>query len=785
MRHVIAIGAWLLAATAVAQSNPDLEPAKALLGEKRLDEALTVVEAALAAHPDDPRALGLRAEIHRRAGRHDAARVDYERLTVLRPTDADAFFWLGTVEFWLHHKDSSAAAFGRALELSPCYGDARKGRARLRRSADDLPGAEADLREALRCKPTDLESTEMLSDVLVRAGRSVEAEALVNQAFTGQDRERRLGDLALAGKRYDEAAGHFRRALAGKPEDASLLRRLGDAERERGKSREALEAYERAVALDPADSGSQYWIGVLGYRLGRTEESGRAFDAILSRKPDDADALIGKARILRADGRPEEALLLVDRALRSRPDSAEARVLRGALLSALGRSLEARREYGSVLARHPQDEDASLALDRVGSSRALGFHGRRSQSELIEGLEDEGLEVDGQVIRTTRLEYLNESAGGDFRYALSDALALDAGFAIARESVTNMDQDRVIYDFDVTTATAGLDHRWGTPWRFSWRAGATRYEPREAGTIDTDSRFRGSAQLDWVGAADQVNVTVQRAPFIHRGFGASTLFRIFDQDRATLSWTHELGRRLTLSASGGISHFDDGNTPVFGSLALGWSRGDRSLILRLGHEPFPSRFLTRDTRELTFIDYDVAALSWDLPLAAGFITNGEARLGRFGATERTIVSDVDGDGILDRVSGPEENNVQVLVRPALLFSPPRFDPLRVGVRYYRDDYDFDTGDYNNRETRQVSLVAELVGDVRNRFLYSLRYAHDLIDDERDSDYEGDFVEGRLEAKLGRLRTGAGSVSVGVEGRLRQNDLDERSEMAGVFVTLPF
>ena len=93
--------------------------------------ALTVFDRMLSRWPDDAYALASRAHLngqaqgqgqgqaHGQAGRTAQALTDAQRLTVLAPDDARAWFNLGflleTAERW----DEAAAAFGRATTLSP------------------------------------------------------------------------------------------------------------------------------------------------------------------------------------------------------------------------------------------------------------------------------------------------------------------------------------------------------------------------------------------------------------------------------------------------------------------------------------------------------------------------------------------------------------------------------------------------------------------------------------------------------------------------------------------
>lgn len=786
-RPIVRLAASLLVAVASAtgaRADPaeeELRRARALLDERRYDEALSIVEPAIASQPGNDRALAIRAEIYRRTDRAEEARRDYETLSRLRPEDPDPWFWLGTFDRWGGNDPGSLSEYGRVIELAPCHLDALKGRARVRSHVGDAQGAEADLRAALGCTPGDAEATELLGAILVRRD-APGAEALLRQAFERVELERRLGNLMMSAKRPAEAAAHYRRALVPGAAEASPWRSLADAERECGRTDAALDAYRQAVRLDPTDTGSRYWIGVLATRAGGQDEALEAFDAILVAKPDDVGALVGKARLLLWGKRFEEALSLADRAVALRPDNGEARVLRASILAATGRTDEARKDYEAALTRNPGDTDARAGLKRLGPQRFLAGEAKYSRSQVVEGLEEKGLQIDGVPFVPTRLEYLTEGGGGNFGWRLAGGPRATGTFDLAREAATNLDRDFVIYDFDVLAAMGGLDHGLGARWRLSWRAGGVRYDPRSTGSIPSESHFKGSAELEWRDGRSRFQASYSRAPSLQRGFGADTQFRIFTQDRAVLSWERSLGRRFGLETSAGLSHFDDGNTPIFGAAGLVWERGEQMLALRYRHDPFSARFFTRDLR-LDFIDYDTVSVAGRAALGRGFRLFGVGLTGRYGLTPRTVSVDVNGDGTLDRVPGPLGHNQQRLVDATLAWSPPGFRPLSLGAEYLYDHYDFDTPPYNNINTRSIEPFVELSGGTRWR--YVARYARGFIDDERDSAYGSNTLFGRVEASLGRFDPRRGAISLVLEVQYQDNDLDEKREKYRFFLTVPF
>jgi hypothetical protein len=537
---------------------------------------------------------------------------------------------------------------------------------------------------------------------------------------------------------------------------------------------------------EPADIGSLYWVGVLGTRTGQQADALAAWEAILGHEPDNVAALVGKARLLFYRGRRDGALELTDQALAAAPDNGEARTLRGFILAANGRTRDANLDYRAVLASDPDNSDARIGLERLSDSRTWEVSGLSDVSRVVEGLDDEGLVVDGQPIRPTRIEYLSEGFEARLRSRLGNHGGMAVRVAKRREAVTQLDSGNPIYDLDVTEAAAGLDHRLGDGLRFSWRVGGSRFEPRTFGSIEQEERASGSAALDWQGGRVQLRLSAEREPFIYRSFAGDTQFRIFDHDRLGLRLSTRLGASTRLEASAGRSEFGGeaaSDSPASAGLALRWRRGDRSAALIVHSTPFPERFLTADGA-LRFVDYEAARIELASPIAAGFRVALEAETGRYGATPRTVAI----DGVL--AEGPLEENSRATGRLTLAWSPPRLRQLSIGVRGLVDEYDFDTAPYNTVDTVAGTAFIRLAGETL-RAAYDLRIESSQIDDDRDPDYERQTVALKLEAKLGAAALRA-PVRLGIEGRYSTSTLagdaeqyDEELPRARVYLRVPF
>ncbi|MFH1681311.1 MAG: glycosyltransferase family 39 protein [Candidatus Eisenbacteria bacterium] len=118
------------------------------------------------------------------------------------------------------------------------------------------------------------------------------------------------GVVILTAGRFEEAAGHFRRALAEKPRYAN----------------------------------ARYNLGLCLSYMGNLPEARAELVALLTEHPEHAEALRALASVFSRQGERREALRQLDQAIRLRPDYADALLARAALLEEAGLSGEAEKD---------------------------------------------------------------------------------------------------------------------------------------------------------------------------------------------------------------------------------------------------------------------------------------------------------------------------------------------------------------------------------------------------------------------------------------------------------
>ena len=193
----------------------------------------------------------------------------------------------------------------------------------------------------------------------------------------------RLGQAALDGATFDEAARLYSRAAEAEPGCAAAHFGLGLAAAGSHDPQRAIQAFEQALDLQPSALEVHRPLAMSYRALGQTERardhlarSGTAMPSC----PDPliaeiygsirgATALIERATLADLEGRANTALDLARQAVDADPDHAAARRLYGQLLSRAGRSDDAIVELQTAAQLEPEDRRTYLLLGRAHRAR--------------------------------------------------------------------------------------------------------------------------------------------------------------------------------------------------------------------------------------------------------------------------------------------------------------------------------------------------------------------------------------------------------------------------------
>ncbi|MBI2434824.1 MAG: tetratricopeptide repeat protein [Candidatus Hydrogenedentes bacterium] len=134
----------------------------------------------------------------------------------------------------------------------------------------------------------------------------------------------KLGDLALAAGRAEEALGLFQRAAEIRPENPEAHYNLGCALLDLGRDATAAAAFARAVESRPDNAGYQMNLGVAQLKLGQTDAALARLAEAVRLAPDHVNARINYGVALLRAGRIPESIQHLEEAVRLEPGNATA-----------------------------------------------------------------------------------------------------------------------------------------------------------------------------------------------------------------------------------------------------------------------------------------------------------------------------------------------------------------------------------------------------------------------------------------------------------------------------
>jgi tetratricopeptide (TPR) repeat protein len=172
----------------------------------------------------------------------------------------------------------------------------------------------------------------------------------------------KLGANLVQARRWDEAVGYYRAALALRPKVSAVHNNLGVALSLKGQLDRAIEHYEEAVKLDPKNPFPHNNIGIVLYRKGRLREAIEHYQQSLQLGPRHAFVHFNLGRTLEAVGRLDEAIEEYRKALGLDADSSTAHIYLGFALYHKGEFDEAIDQLQQGLRLDPNDAAAQNNL---------------------------------------------------------------------------------------------------------------------------------------------------------------------------------------------------------------------------------------------------------------------------------------------------------------------------------------------------------------------------------------------------------------------------------------
>ncbi|MBC7520557.1 MAG: tetratricopeptide repeat protein, partial [Sandarakinorhabdus sp.] len=249
-----------------AQGHPDALYLRAVCAEKagRVQEALTLFDAALRLAPGHAGIWNSRGNLLDRLGDQDGAMTSYRRAVAIVPGHFEAWLNLGIVGAAMKRWDDAEQALGRAGQLAPGDGRVPAVIGLLEQGRGRLDAAIAAYGSALAINPRDTRARHNLATALRTKGdlpaALAEIDAAIRDGMTSADtaavRAHLLADLG----QFDAAVAQYRAVIAAAPDHLDAQETLAQLLPQIGRGAEALDGY--AAALGPSASRA-LWVAAI------------------------------------------------------------------------------------------------------------------------------------------------------------------------------------------------------------------------------------------------------------------------------------------------------------------------------------------------------------------------------------------------------------------------------------------------------------------------------------------------------------------------------------------
>jgi predicted Zn-dependent protease len=316
--------------------SPQVADAEAAIVKSDWKTAETKLDAWLATHPVDGRALFDAGYVADAENRLDAAAGFYRRATEANPRSFEAHVSLGLLLARQSKLDEARPELDAATQLDPGEaGPALKARAwralaEIDRPAPGRPGnatrASEELLEALKLSPETPSDTLLAANLAELTGQAAAAEAAYRRVLAKDPKSvaanAGVAHLLIARKEYPEAETFLRAALAQTPNDPVLSAQLAMILAAQDKA-DALPLLQQLHNAHPQDAAITRMLADIEAEAGDAAGSDKLYLALLGKNPDDPELLVGHGQNLLRALKYQEAFAVFDKATRIDPSSGD------------------------------------------------------------------------------------------------------------------------------------------------------------------------------------------------------------------------------------------------------------------------------------------------------------------------------------------------------------------------------------------------------------------------------------------------------------------------------
>ena len=324
----------------------------------RLNEARAALINATTLQPGVAAWHAQMGEICLRLGMSDAARSAHARAAQFDPTNVDYLYAYARLLAGQGLATEARAALEQALQLAPDRGEWHYQLGQLAGQLGDQRGGLDHFAAAVQLAPGVAEHWRTLAHAQRRHSSCEIALETLERALDrfGDDAQLHAaaGALLEQGQRHDQAAWHYRRAVAPDSGIAEHWWRLGRACLALGELAEARGSFERALTLDPRAAAAHAGMAQILAREADVEAVLRHIQRAAELAPDEVDYQMAYAEALAHARHFDAAHRVMERAVRLAPDDPEVQIRYGETALDVGLNREALAAFERAAELQPE-----------------------------------------------------------------------------------------------------------------------------------------------------------------------------------------------------------------------------------------------------------------------------------------------------------------------------------------------------------------------------------------------------------------------------------------------
>lgn len=342
---------------------------KALLVQDQPQAVIDILQPFVATHPDalDARLGVARALVAER--RFDEALVQFKAAQAQQPNNPDVIYAIGLLSLQLHDYDAAEAQLRRLLDMN--FAESNLVRTYLGQIAEQKKDfkAAAEWYAGVTAGPQYIVAQARAAQLTARMGDLDGARAMLKKVKASDESERvplilAEANLLREANRHEEAYAYLKQALEKRPNEPELLYEAGLSADRLGKFETAEQLWQKLIKLKP-DYAHAY--NALGYSMAdrgvHLDEAQQLIDKALALRPDDAFILDSKGWLQFRRGDAQAALETLQKAFSRRPDPEIAAHL-GEVLWALGRQDDARKVWTDAARDNPDNDVLAATIKK-------------------------------------------------------------------------------------------------------------------------------------------------------------------------------------------------------------------------------------------------------------------------------------------------------------------------------------------------------------------------------------------------------------------------------------